>query len=148
MARAKGTRVAIMRFGVVLGSDGGALDKMVLPFRFFVGGPIGTGDQWVSWIHVKDLYRAVLFLVDHSEIVGPVNFTAPVPVTNRDLARAIGKRLGRPTFMPAPAFMMKLVLGEMASVILEGQRVIPRVLLDKGFSFQFHRIDDALKDLL
>lgn len=147
-AHAKGTRVAIMRFGVVLGSDGGALEQMVRPFRFFVGGPLGSGRQWVSWVHVNDLCRAAMFLIQNSEIVGPVNFTAPNPVTNGELARAIGKVLGRPAFMPAPGFMIKLVLGEMGSVILQGQRVVPRVLLDKGFTFQFPRIEVALKNLL
>ena len=144
----KGARVAIMRFGVVLGNDGGALEQMVRPFRFFMGGPIGSGRQWVSWIHVNDLCRAVLFLINNSAIVGPVNFTAPGPVINRDLAQAIGKVLGRPSSLPAPGFMIKLVLGEMGAVILQGQRVIPAVLLDKGFAFRFPRIEEALRDLL
>lgn len=147
-ARTKGTRVVITRFGVVLGKDAGALRQMVLPFRFFVGGPIGSGHQWLSWIHVDDLCRAASFVIDHSEIAGPVNFTAPGPVTNRDLSQSIGKALRRPSFMPAPGFMIKLVLGEMGEVILEGQRVVPSVLLEKGFSFRFPDIDAALDDLL
>jgi len=147
-ATGKGVRVVITRFGVVLGHDGGALAQMVLPFRFFVGGPLGSGRQWFSWIHVEDLCRAAFFVAEHPEVSGPVNFAAPTPVRNRDLARAIGKALHRPSFMPAPGFMVKLILGEFGQVILEGQRVLPRVLLGKGFSFNFPDIRAALGNLL
>jgi uncharacterized protein len=147
-ALAKGTRVVIARFGVVLGKNEGALKQMALPFRFFFGGPIGSGKQWFSWIHVDDLCRAALFTLETDDFAGPVNFTAPVPTRNRDLARALGRAMGRPSFMPAPAFMIRLVLGEFGSVILEGQRVIPRVLQDKGFTFGFPRVEEALADLL
>jgi len=147
-ARNKGVRVIVTRFGVVFGRDGGALPQMVLPFRFFVGGPIGSGRQWVSWIHIQDLCKAYAFASENKDIQGPVNFAAPSPVRNRDLAAAIGKALGRPSFMPAPAFMISLVLGEFGSVILKGQRVIPRVLLSKGFEFNFPDVEMALKDLL
>lgn len=147
-ARAKGIRVVLPRFGVVLGRDGGALSQMALPFRFFVGGPIGNGKQWCSWIHLLDLCRAYTFLFNHPEIEGPVNFTAPAPVRNKTLAAALGKVLGRPSFMPAPGFMISLVLGEFGSVILKGQRVVPRVLESHGFSFRFPQIEEALGDLL
>lgn len=147
-AQSKGVRVVITRFGVVLGRDGGALAQMILPFRFFVGGPLGDGRQWVSWIHVDDLCRAALFAATHDNVTGPVNFTAPVAVTNSELSRSIGKVMGRPSFMPAPGFMIKLVMGEFGDVILKGQRVIPKVLLENGFPFTFPTIDRALKDLL
>ncbi|MBI4963972.1 MAG: TIGR01777 family protein [Desulfomonile tiedjei] len=147
-ARKRGVRVVTTRFGVVLGKDGGALAQMVRPFRFFVGGLIGSGRQWVSWIHIRDLCRAYAFVVEHADIQGPVNFAAPGPVRNRDFAQAIGKVLGRPSFMPGPAFMIRLVLGEFGSIILEGQRVVPGVLLSKGFSFDFPEIEKALRDLL
>lgn len=147
-AHEKSVRVVLMRFGVVLGKDGGALAQMVRPFRFFVGGPLGSGEQWFSWIHVRDLCRAVLFLSSHPEVQGPVNFTAPQPVKNRELAKTIGRVLHRPAFMPAPAFIIKLVLGELGSVILNGQRAVPRVLLAHGFSFQFPDIETALRDIL
>lgn len=147
-ARDKGVRVVLTRFGVVLGGDGGALDQMTMPFRFFVGGPLGSGRQWFSWIHIEDLCRAALFVISHDEIQGPVNFTAPYPVTNRDLAKAIGKTLNRPSFMPAPSFMISLVLGEFGSVILNGQRVVPKVLQSNGFRFDFADVESALKDLL
>jgi uncharacterized protein (TIGR01777 family) len=147
-AEAKGVRVLTTRFGIILGKGGGALTQMTLPFKFFAGGPIGSGRQWVPWMHVKDLCRAELFLIEHESIRGPVNFSAPEPVRNVDLGRAIGKALGRPSFMPAPSFMIKLVLGEFGSVILEGQRAIPKVLLENGFLFDFPTVDEALKDLL
>jgi uncharacterized protein len=147
-AQTKGTRVAIARFGVVLGKDSGALPQMALPFRFFVGGPVGHGRQWVSWIHIEDLCRAVLFIMGNHRIQGPVNFTAPEPARNRDLSRAIGKALHRPSFMPAPGFMIKLVLGEFGSMILEGQRVVPSVLQQNGFSFVHPQVEAAVGDLL
>jgi uncharacterized protein len=147
-ASEKGARVVLPRFGVVLGRDGGALAQMTLPFRYFAGGPIGDGRQWFSWIHVDDLCRAYSFLLDHADINGPVNFTAPAPVRNRDLSHAIGRVLHRPSFMPAPGFIISLVLGEFGSVILKGQRVVPRALLTNGFSFNFPEVEAALRDLL
>jgi len=146
-AREKGVRVVTHRFGIVLGSDGGALPLMALPFRFFVGGPVGSGQQWLSWIHVHDLCRAAYFVATNP-IDGPVNFTAPEPVRNREVGAAIGKALHRPSSFPVPGFMMKLILGEFGSVILKGQRVIPGVLEAAGFSFTFPDIESALRDLL
>jgi uncharacterized protein len=147
-AEDKGVRVVIPRFGVVLGSDGGALPQMIRPFRFFVGGPLGNGGQWFSWIHIEDLCRAAHFVMTTKEINRPVNFTAPEPVSNGDLARAIGKVLRRPSFMPAPSFMIKLTMGEFGSVILTGQRVVPRLLQAHGFKFRFADIEAALENLL
>jgi uncharacterized protein len=147
-AEEKGVRVVITRFGVVLGKGGGALEQMILPFRFFVGGPLGSGNQWFSWIHLEDLCRAASFVIANSEIRGPVNFTAPGPMRNRDLARAIGKALDRPSFMPAPGFMIRLMLGEFGSVLLAGQRVVPKVLVSKGFRFDYPDVERALKNIL
>lgn len=147
-ARSKGARVAVTRFGIVMGRDGGALQQMALPFRFFVGGPVGSGRQWVPWIHIDDLCRAMLFIAENKTMEGPFNFSAPEPVRNRDLAKAIGKALGRPSFFPAPAFMLKLVLGEFGSVILEGQRAVPAALLKHGFVFNYPRVQEAVNDLL
>lgn len=147
-ARDKGARVAITRFGVVLGRGGGALAQMTLPFKLFVGGPLGTGKQWFSWIHLEDLCRACLFVIENEKISGPVNFTAPEPVRNADLAKSIGNVLHRPSFFPTPSFMIKLVMGELGSVILKGQRVIPRALLEGGFRFDYPRIEDALRNSL
>ncbi len=147
-ASENGVRVVRARIGIVLGRDGGALAEMTKPFRFFVGGPLGNGKQWFPWIHVRDLCRAILFAIENSNMSGPMNCAAPNPVRNADLAKAIGKALGRPSFMPAPAFMIKLILGEFGSVILEGQRAIPKALLDNGFKFEFTHIDQALRDIL
>ncbi|MGC8605099.1 MAG: TIGR01777 family oxidoreductase, partial [Desulfomonilaceae bacterium] len=139
-AVSKGVRVVTTRFGVVLGRDGGALTQMIRPFKLFVGGPIGNGLQWTSWIHINDLCRAALFAAENSDLQGPLNFCSPLPIRNRDLAKEIGKILGRPYFMPAPSFMINLVLGEFGSVILKGQKVLPKKLLEHGFLFNFPSI--------
>jgi hypothetical protein len=147
-AREKGARVVITRFGIVLGEQGGALGQMVPLFRKFIGGPIGSGKQWFSWVHIKDLAETFVFLIKHPEISGPVNVCAPNPVRNGDLAKTLGKVLRRPSFVAAPGFMIKLVLREFGSVILEGQRVIPRKLLKYGFTFQYPDIENALRNIL
>jgi uncharacterized protein (TIGR01777 family) len=138
----------ITRFGLVLGRGGGVLGQMVPLFKKFLGGPVGSGDQWFSWIHQQDQVRAFLFVKDHPGISGPVNFTAPNPVRNRELAKALGRALHRPSFMPAPAFMIRLILGEFGQVVLEGQKVLPQKLLDAGFTYLYPAIDEALEDLL
>ena len=143
-----GVRVVVTRFGIVLGRDGGALGQMVPLFKKFLGGPIGSGVQWFSWIHQADHARAFRFIQENPQISGPVNFTAPYPVRNRELARALGRVLHRPSFMPAPAFMLRLGLGEFADTLLTGQQVLPKRLLDAGFTFRFPNIDAALADLL
>ncbi|MDO9532453.1 MAG: TIGR01777 family oxidoreductase [Deltaproteobacteria bacterium] len=143
-----GVRVVVTRFGVVLGRNGGALSQMAPLFKKFLGGPIGSGVQWFSWIHQADLARAFRFIQENPQISGPVNFTAPNPVRNRDLARALGRVLHRPSFMPTPAFMLRLVLGEFADTLLTGQKVLPKRLLDAGFTFEFPTVDAALADLL
>jgi uncharacterized protein len=147
-AQGLGIRVIITRFGIVLGQNGGALGQMVPMFRKFLGGPLGSGLQWFSWIHQQDHARAYLFIQEHPEITGPVNFTAPNPVRNRDLTKALGKVLSRPAFVAAPEFMLRLVLGELADTLLTGQKVFPQRLLNAGFQFNFPDIDAALKDLL
>jgi len=147
-ARDKGARVIITRFGIVMGEKGGALSQMIPLFKKYIGGPIGSGKQWFSWVHIKDLAEAFVFLLKHPEISGPVNVCSPNPVRNKDLAKALGKALHRPSFFPVPGFMVKLVLGEFGSVILEGQRVIPKKLLENGFVFQYPDIDKALQNIV
>ena len=147
-AKDKDARVVITRFGIVMGEKGGALSQMIPLFKKYVGGPIGSGKQWFSWVHLRDLAEAFIFLMKHSEISGPVNVCSPNPVRNKDLAKALGRALHRPSFIPAPGFMVKWVLGEFGSVILEGQRVIPRRLLESGFVFQYPDIEKALKSIV
>jgi len=147
-AKDRGVRVVLTRFGIVLGEEGGALGQMIPLFKKDLGGPLGSGKQWFSWIHREDLIRAMLFLFEHTEISGPVNLTAPNPVRNKDLAAAIGKAMRRPAFMRVPGFMLRLALGEFGSVLLEGQRVIPQRLLQSGFQFQYARIDEALAKIV
>jgi uncharacterized protein (TIGR01777 family) len=148
-ARAAGVRVVHPRTGVVLGPGGGALARMVTPFRWFVGGPIGSGRQWVSWIHLRDTVRALLLAVDSEALSGAVNVVAPHPVTMNELARAIASALNRPAALRVPSFALRAALGRgLAEVLLTGQRAVPRRLLDAGFSFDFPRIDEACADVL
>lgn len=147
-AREKGVRVVITRFGIVLGPHGGALDQMIPLFKKFVGGPLGSGRQWFSWVHVDDLTAAFSFLLSHPELSGPFNVCSPIPVRNRELARALGRALHRPSFIPAPGFMIRLVLGEFGSVILKGQRVMPRRLLESGFIFRYPEIEGAIATIV
>ncbi|MFP5247289.1 MAG: TIGR01777 family oxidoreductase [Thermoanaerobaculia bacterium] len=142
-------RVAILRFGVVLAREGGALKKMLLPFQLGGGGPIGSGQQWMSWITRDDVIRMILWALDNDNARGVYNATAPEPVRNRDFARALGKALHRPSFMPAPAFALKLAFGEMASeVLLAGQRVVPNRASREGFTFEAPSLVDALSRVL
>lgn len=143
-----GIRRPIIRSGVVLSTKSGAFPRMLLPFKLFVGGPLGNGRQWFSWIHINDIVRAIRFLIQHPKATGPFNVTAPNPLTNADWSRALGKVMRRPAFMPTPSFALKLLFGEMATVLLDGQRASPQRLLDLGFSFRFPEAEGALKDLL
>ncbi|MHA1570053.1 MAG: DUF1731 domain-containing protein, partial [Alphaproteobacteria bacterium] len=128
---------------------GGALPKMMLPYKLFIGGPVGNGGQWTPWIHLADEIGAILFLLDRDDLEGPFNLVAPQQVKQKEFARALGKALGRPSFMPTPAFMLKLVFGEMAEeLLLSGQRAVPRKLLNAGFKFQYTDLQKALADVL
>lgn len=139
-------RVVITRFGIVLGKTGGALGQMIPAFKKFVGGPLGSGRQWFSWIHMEDLLNAFLFVIETPAISGPVNFTAPNPVTNKDLGKALGKVLCRPSFVKTPGFVLRLVLGEFGSILLEGQKVLPAELVKHGFRFSYPEILGALEE--
>jgi len=143
-ARGAGIRVVHLRLGVVLGPEG-ALKQMLPPFRIGLGAQIGDGRQWMSWISVDDAVAAVLFALDRIEISGPVNVTSPNPVTNAEFTRALGRQLGRPAFLSAPAFAMKLIFGQMANeALLASIRVQPRKLLEAGFQFSHPKLDQAL----
>jgi uncharacterized protein (TIGR01777 family) len=143
-----GVRRAVLRTGVVLSRHGGALPKMLLPFRLFAGGPAGSGRQYMPWIHLADEVGAIRFLLDTPATAGPFNLTAPAPVTNRQFSTVLGRVLGRPSFMPAPAFALKLALGEMSKIVLEGQRALPHRLEEAGYRFRFPDLEAALRDLL
>ena len=132
----------------MLSTKGGALGKMLPPFKMGVGGPLGTGKQWMPWIHIDDLVGAIRFIIDNEALMGAVNGTAPNPVTNADFSKALGKALHRPAFAPAPAFAIKLAFGEMAEILLEGQRVLPAKLLEAGYEFQHPEVLAALRDIV
>ena len=146
-AASHGVRVAMIRTGVVLAKEGGALAQMLTPFKLGVGGKVGSGQQWMSWIHHQDLTGVFLTALDNAAASGPLNGTAPRPVTNYDFTKALGRALGRPTILPTPAFALKLLLGEVAEVVTQGQRVLPKRPLDLGYSFRFSDIDSALQDI-
>lgn len=143
------TRCCCVRIGVVLGGNGGPLPEMLLPARLGLGGAMGSGRQWWSWIHVEDVVRLFVFLLGESRVSGPVNATAPNPVPQRDFARALGQVLHRPAFMPLPAFAAELLLGEFArEILLNGQRVLPEAAQAAGFGFKYPELVPALENLL
>jgi uncharacterized protein (TIGR01777 family) len=142
-----GVRTVLLRTGVVLDGNDGALKKMVPPFKAFVGGPIGSGRQWVPWIHIGDEVGLILWALDGT-VRGPVDATAPNPARMKDFARALGRALGRPSLLPVPGFALRLAMGEMAEVLLEGQRAVPRKALEGGYRFQFEDLERAFRDVL
>ncbi len=145
---AMGVRRAIYRTGIVVSREGGVLPLMSLPFQFFVGGKMGSGQQWISWIHIADEIAALKFLMTNESARGVFNFTAPNPVRNQDFSNALGKALNRPSLFPVPGFALKIPLGEMAELmLLNGQRVVPEHLKQMGFEFRFPMIAEALKNL-
>ena len=147
-AEAKGVRVVRGRFGIVLGGRGGALGQMLPLYRLGLGGPLGSGRQWFSWIHVDDLVAALVFALDHPALAGAVNMAAPAPVRNRDLAKALGRALRRPAVLRVPGFALRIALGEFSLALLRGQKVIPAKLLAAGFVFRYPGIDAALAQIL
>ena len=140
-------RAVSLRLGVVLGPDGGALSKMLSPFRMGLGGPLGHGRQWMSWIHVQDLTGMILHAIEQSELMGPVNAVAPNPVRNAEFTQTLGKVLHRPTILPAPAFVLKLALGDMAEILLSGQRVSSEKVEDSGYNFNYPDLESALRSI-
>ena len=146
-AEALGTRVVLLRSGVVIHAEGGALPQLLTPFRFGAGGPLGNGRQYWAWIHRDDWVRMVVWALEHGEVRGPLNVAAPEPARQRDIARAIGKALRRPAFVPAPAIALKLLLGEMAgAMLLASQRAVPRQARERGFTWTFPTLDAAISD--
>jgi uncharacterized protein (TIGR01777 family) len=143
-----GARLAIVRVGVVLDPEGGALAKLLTPFKLGVGGPVAGGKQWMSWIHHEDITGLMLFALDNPEVRGPLNGTAPNPETNRDFSRALGRALHRPSFLPMPRFALRLAIGGAAEIVATGQRVIPRRPLALGYNYKYPIVEAALAQLL
>ena len=148
-AEQSGVRVCLLRTGIVLGSNGGALAAMLLPFKLFLGGPMGDGTQWMSWIHMDDLISLIIWMMDNPSINGPVNGVAPTPVSNQYFSETLASVLKRPAKLTMPAVMAKLLFGEMAEeLLLQGQRVIPQVALENNFHFEFATLGHALENIL
>jgi len=148
-AKEYGVRVVLTRFGIVMGRSGGMLGEIVPVFRMFLGANLGSGNQWLSWVHEMDLARIFLFLLENRRLEGPINCTAPEPVRNREFTETLGGVLGVPTFLPpVPGFMLRLMKGEFGNVILQGQRVLPRRLLAEGFEFRYPTLQEALTEIL
>ena len=140
--------VSIRTAGIVLSTSEGALPRLLLPFKFYGGGYFGNGQQWYTWIHPADIAAGIYFLANHPEASGPVNMVSPQPMRNKDLAKTIGKVMGRPSWAPVPGFAMRLAFGDVTSVVLTGQKVLPRRLEEFGFQFQFPKAEDALEDVI
>lgn len=146
-AQKLGIRTCLSRFGVILAKDEGALPMMTLPYKLGVGGTIGSGMQWLSWIHVEDVARALLFVIENEALSGPINFTTPNVKRMKDFGKSIGAALHRPHWLPVPAFVLKLALGEKSVLVLEGQHVLPEKLLNAQFEFQFVSVQEAIRNL-
>ena len=143
-----GVRRAVIRTGIVLSTKGGAFPKLLLPFYFFAGGPIGNGRQYFPWIHIDDQVRAIRFLMENENARGPFNLAAPQPPTNQEFVQKLGKAMGRPALLPVPAFVFKIIFGEMSTVLLDGQRALPQALEKAGFSFTYPEAVAAIRDIL
>lgn len=143
-----GLRVVRLRIGIVLEKGGGALQKMIPPFQFFIGGPLGDGRQWMSWIHREDVVGLILWALENSKVSGPLNATAPNPVTMKEFADTLGKVMGRPSFAAVPGFVLKTLLGEMSDLLLKGQRVVPEKALRLGYQFKYPSLEPALRAIL
>ena len=148
VAETHGAKVAIVRVGVVLDKEGGALKAMLMPFKMGLGGRTGSGKQWVSWIHHADIVGILLLALDSAAAAGPINATSPNPLPNRDFARALGRALHRPAFMPTPGLAVRVLLGQVSQLLTTGQRVLPRRALALGYTFRFPTIEAALADIL
>jgi hypothetical protein len=145
----KGIRRVVVRMAMVLNTKGGSLPRLLNPFLYFVGGPISSGKQWMSWVHIDDVTNAILFFMKRDDLTGTFNLVSPQPVRNKEFARTLGKIMKRPWFFPVPAFVLKALYGEMAQeVMLSSQRAVPQRLIKAGFSFYYPELKEALRDLL
>jgi len=148
-ANTYGVRTCILRTGIVLGKNGGALSKMLMPFKMGLGGKIGSGEQWMSWIHLDDLVGIILHCIKQDTLNGPINGTAPKPSTNDDFTKALGKALNRPTFMPMPKIIINMLMGQMGvELLLSGKKIMPTKALDSGYQFKYTTLDSALDNII
>lgn len=147
-ARSLGIRTIYARFGVILGPDGGALPKMLLPYQFYIGGTVGSGKQWLSWIHIDDVASMIDFIIHKKEIDGPLNITAPEPIRMKGFGETIATIMKKPHWLPVPSFMLHALLGEMSILVLEGQHVLPSKAIEHGYQYTFPTIDHALQNIL
>ena len=147
-AAAMGTRVVLLRTGIVIDKDGGALKKLLTPFRFYLGGPLGSGRQWFPWVHREDVVDAILYIIQNKSLAGPVNMTAPEPLTMDQFCRVLGKAMKRPCWARVPSFMLKVLLGEMSEMLLTGQKVLPQKLVQAGYRFRHPFAEEALEQIL
>ncbi|WP_397540009.1 TIGR01777 family oxidoreductase [Rummeliibacillus pycnus] len=148
VAKDLGVRVVLARFGVILGKNSGALPMMVVPYKLYIGGTVGTGSQWVSWVHVEDVANAITFAISNENLQGIINVTSPNPVRMKNFGETIAAVMHRPHWFPVPALLMKLALGKKSQLVLEGQQVLPKVLLTSNFQFQYPTLYSALENLL
>jgi uncharacterized protein len=140
-------RTVFCRFGIILDQIQGALPKIAFPYKLFIGGPIGNGSQWMSWIHIEDVVKGITFLIENEHIYGPINFTAPNPVTMEDFGKTLALVLHRPHWFPVPSYGLRLLLGEMSTLVVDGQRVLPEKLLENGYQFIYSDLNTALKNI-
>ncbi len=147
-AKSYGVRTVFTRFGIVLGETEGALPMMVLPYKFYVGGTVGSGEQWLSWVHIDDVVGMITFAINNNEIEGPLNVVAPNPAKMKDFGKTIAKAIRKPHWLPAPSFVLKLLLGEMSILVLEGQKVLPEKAVENGYQFFHSSLDEALTSVL
>ncbi|NHC42360.1 TIGR01777 family protein [Bacillus sp. MM2020_1] len=142
-----GIRTVLCRFGIILDKQQGALPKIAFPYQSFIGGPIGSGRQWMSWIHIEDVIHAISFIIESEQIQGSINFTAPNPVTMSEFGKTLAQVLHRPHWLPVPSFALRLLLGEMSTLVVEGQKVLPEMLLENGYQFMYPDLKMALKNI-
>lgn len=146
-AEVHGLRVVLLRIGIVLEPSGGALKKMLLPFKLFIGGSLGSGKQWFPWIHLDDVLNIILFALENDSVSGAVNLSSPSPVTMDEFASSLAKAIRRPSWARVPSFVLKILLGEMSEMLLGGRRIVPKKLIDNGFMFQYPNLDETLNSL-